>query len=231
MSGPSSPKYQIMSMNNSADENVITRVNLHEDMVQERRKRIAFVCDELNRLKSLSTSHMSKSTAAASLKGLKMFIGPTEGDWTAVERRFDKMRDNTSGLLTCSKFGECIVLIGFELENHDFESILFIVNWLLNVFELKFMSLIAYANNMSTIKNKADEYASQIMDEFDPDEFGYITVEAFEMLFKELETHCVTSTEETEKPTMLKRLNKVIEAISSSSLTIIDEEIVKQDLR
>lgn len=38
------------------------------------------------------------------------------------------------------------------------------------------MSLIAYANNMSTIKNKADEYASQIMDEFDPDEFGYITV-------------------------------------------------------
>lgn len=38
------------------------------------------------------------------------------------------------------------------------------------------ISLIASANNMSTIKNKADKYAAQIMEEFDPEGFGYITV-------------------------------------------------------
>ncbi|CAH8264059.1 unnamed protein product [Arabidopsis lyrata] len=166
-----------------------------------------------------TTSHMSKSTAAASLKRLKMIIRPTEGDWTAVERRFDMMTKNTGGLLTCSKFCECIVetqkYVKCSADKDD--------DGRLTKDEVReFISLIASANNMSTIKNKADEYAAQIMDEFDPDEFEYIT---------ELETQCVTSTEETEKPTMLKRWNKVIEAISSSSLTIIDVEIVKQDLR
>ncbi|XP_010510575.1 PREDICTED: respiratory burst oxidase homolog protein C-like [Camelina sativa] len=70
----------------------------------------------------------------------------------------------------------------------------------------QFISLIASANNMSTIENKADEYATQIMEEFDPDEFGYITLEGFKMLLEELETQCVTtSTDETEKSTMLNR--------------------------
>ncbi|EFH55444.1 hypothetical protein ARALYDRAFT_344663 [Arabidopsis lyrata subsp. lyrata] len=178
-----------------------------------------------------TTSHMSKSTAAASLKRLKMIIRPTEGDWTAVERRFDMMTKNTGGLLTCSKFCECIGINSKEFALELFYALAFGKTKIadkdddgrLTKDEVReFISLIASANNMSTIKNKADEYAAQIMDEFDPDEFEYIT---------ELETQCVTSTEETEKPTMLKRWNKVIEAISSSSLTIIDVEIVKQDLR
>ncbi|XP_010414479.1 PREDICTED: respiratory burst oxidase homolog protein C-like [Camelina sativa] len=193
------------------------------------------------------TGCMSKSTAAESLKGLKMFIGATEGDWTTVERRFDKMTADTGGLLTRSKFGECIGINSKEfalelfealarrrciredvidkcelyefwgqINDQNFKSRLMMI---LDIADKdgdgrvtqdevrQFISLIASANNMSTTENKADDYAAQIMEEFDPDEFGYITLEGFEMLLEELETQCVTttSTDETEKPTMLNR--------------------------
>ncbi|KAL1211190.1 Respiratory burst oxidase-like protein C [Cardamine amara subsp. amara] len=236
MSGPSSPIYQIPSMNNSEDveEHVITNVNLQEDSMEERRKRIASVCKELKRLKTLCTTRdQLKSTAAESLKGLKMFIEATEGGWTAVERRFDKVTADTGGLLNRLNFGECIginakefalelfdalarrrfirrdmidkgQLLEFweQINDQSFDSRFMMIldiadkddDGRLTQDEVKeFITLIASANNMSTIENKTNKYAAQIMEEFDPHEFGYITVEGFKMLLKELETQCVTT--------------------------------------
>ncbi|KAK9067496.1 hypothetical protein SSX86_014826 [Deinandra increscens subsp. villosa] len=53
------------------------------------------------------------------------------------------------------------------------------------------ISLSASANKLSNIQKQADEYAALIMEELDPDNFGYIMIENLEMLLLQAPTQAV----------------------------------------
>jgi hypothetical protein len=50
--------------------------------------------------------------------------------------------------------------------------------------------LSASANKLSKLKEQAEEYASLIMEELDPENLGYIEVKLLKPLFNRLSCHC-----------------------------------------
>ncbi|CAL9234729.1 unnamed protein product, partial [Arabidopsis halleri] len=67
--------------------------------------------------------HVKVNRCISVLERTKNVHRPTEGDWTTMERRFDKMTANTSGLLTCSKYGECIGINSKEIALELFDAL------------------------------------------------------------------------------------------------------------
>ncbi|KAL5755524.1 hypothetical protein ACOSQ2_020270 [Xanthoceras sorbifolium] len=105
-------------------------------MLRNASKHIRQVSQELKGLATLTRRTSSRSTGfdhqarlavVHALKGLKFIIttdtrGDQKNDWTAVEKRFEKLTSSTNGLLLCSKFGECI---GMKNDSKEFASELF----------------------------------------------------------------------------------------------------------
>ncbi|KAL3818455.1 hypothetical protein ACJIZ3_004360 [Penstemon smallii] len=100
-------------------------------IVRNASSRIKQVSQELKRLASLTRRphpaagrfDRTKSAAAHALKGLK-FISKTDGGaaWEGVEKRFNEITAKTNGLLSRSRFGECI---GMNKESKEFSVELF----------------------------------------------------------------------------------------------------------
>ncbi|KAJ6943926.1 hypothetical protein NC652_009381 [Populus alba x Populus x berolinensis] len=102
--------------------------SLRSSLFRNTSSRIRQVSQELKRFASLSrrTStrrfDRNKSAAAHALKGLKFITTKTGNGWPAVEKRFQELTASTSGLLSCSLFGECI---GMNKDSKEFAGELF----------------------------------------------------------------------------------------------------------
>uniref|UniRef100_A0A0E0D3E6 FAD-binding FR-type domain-containing protein n=1 Tax=Oryza meridionalis TaxID=40149 RepID=A0A0E0D3E6_9ORYZ len=134
----------------------------------------------------------SRSGARRALKGLR-FISRTTGSaeaaelWTRVEHRFNAL--SRDGLLSRDDFGDCIGMedskefaVGIfdalarrrrqELERISKEEL----------YDFWLIVLSASANKLSKLKEQAEEYASLIMEELDPEDLGYIELWQLEAL-------------------------------------------------
>uniref|UniRef100_A0A0E0LVI6 FAD-binding FR-type domain-containing protein n=1 Tax=Oryza punctata TaxID=4537 RepID=A0A0E0LVI6_ORYPU len=134
----------------------------------------------------------SRSGARRALKGLR-FISRTTGSaeaaelWTRVEERFNAL--SRDGLLSRDDFGDCIGMedskefaVGIfdalarrrrqELERISKEEL----------YDFWLIVLSASANKLSKLKEQAEEYASLIMEELDPEDLGYIELWQLEAL-------------------------------------------------
>ncbi|XP_076933478.1 respiratory burst oxidase homolog protein C-like [Bidens hawaiensis] len=215
------------------------KTSLATSVTRNASARFRQVSEELRKLTSFRRPpavniDRSKSAATHALKGLK-FISKTGGaaGWAAVEKRFDDLTANTTGVLPRSLFGECI---GMNKDSKEFAGELFdalsrrrnITDGNINKAQLKefwdqvsdqsfdtrlqtffdmvdkdadgqiteeevreIISLSASANKLSNIQKQADEYAALIMEELDPDNYGYIMIENLEALLLQAPTEAV----------------------------------------
>ncbi|KAI3820625.1 hypothetical protein L1987_08173 [Smallanthus sonchifolius] len=105
------------------------RTTLGASVVRNASARIRQVSEELRKLTSFSRRppagryDRTKSAATHALKGLK-FISKNDGAaaWAALEKRFDELTVNTTGLLPRALFGECI---GMNKDSKEFAGELF----------------------------------------------------------------------------------------------------------
>ncbi|XP_076948307.1 respiratory burst oxidase homolog protein C-like [Bidens hawaiensis] len=215
------------------------KTSLATSVARNASARFRQVSEELKKLTSIRRPPVgnidrSKSAANHALKGLK-FISKTGGaaGWAAVEKRFDELTANTTGVLPRSLFGECI---GMNKDSKEFAVELFdalsrrrnITDGNINKAQLKefwdqisdqsfdsrlqtffdmvdkdadgqiteeevqeIISLSASANKLSNIQKQADEYAALIMEELDPDNYGYIMIGNLEALLLQTPSEAV----------------------------------------
>ncbi|KVI12011.1 FAD-binding 8 [Cynara cardunculus var. scolymus] len=145
------------------------------------------------------------SSAARGLNGLRFLdrvMTGKEGDaWMAIDKRFQRF--STNGKLPREKFGICVGMgEGNEFSGELFDALArrkgidtsegitkeevkeFWMELTKEDLHTRVLIMSASANKLSTFKNHAGTYAALIMEQLDPDHYGYIEMWQLETLLK-----------------------------------------------